>query len=880
MEFVEYLKEEYYQVANLRGDGKCPGIKEWNTLPNLYDKCHIKEGEKYFIRTGEQLNMEEGCNEDYILGLDFDVYKKGCKNNQHQKTLAQLEAFKQSNPDNAGMFKSATAFNEGCLVSIRKCVEIIEMLYEIGSTRFSNKGDNLEILYGSAMTIPPSKTKCKMTGRDTGREFYDIEQPILQLERNTPQYKFILSYIKKYWTKKHSGLSTNDKKRLNKKQKEIYSQWSNGKYAEEMKTNPIHGVNLLSKLSPKRYEYNNWWKIGTALLNSFSKEVATKLFVGWSKQGENFVSEEDVIEKLEAFDKIRERYTGLTICTIFRWIECDNKNAFLPCIEEYKKIANDTMKQSYKETFEAEYKFCKNPQGYFHKTKDNEWILKKSYEIGELEAHNSELLDEWRKNPKRKIFEWADCIPMKQANDQNDNWLNLFSGFKFWEWGEIEDWEEEWAKKYQHYQNIENSLAYMIEEWWKIYMDVISAGDPKIARYLKCLIARGLLHPSTPSKVMVCFSGKEGAGKSFIKNLHDSFIGGRTVHSEVNPASGNSVFGSFQEPLLYATQVFLEENDPKKLNAVINELKEAITRDRCSVNTKNKCLIHRKSCIQYWGITNDFSTIDFTTTVRRFLAIKVKPNLIKGLIDKLDKQWQEKYGWTFWDFGHDMVLKNEFCLKYILLDIREEYEDAGGEYIDFQKTMPECDHMKAAVKRNIKPIYPFLQKICEDAIEKMKDYQFEKEENEYDKSFETWFYKDNNYGHDSRVLLKPLSNYYAEAKGFVGGWKIRNKEFREELNKYIRDVLDLGHGSWETKNISQYLTDLLGTNGEYLLSEKVGDLMCYIIKPNKTIEILKTFNYYQQEFTTSSDEVIEEIFEWETERLAEAKAKQKTKNSQ
>ena len=51
--------------------------------------------------------------------------------------------------------------------------------------------------------------------------------------------------------------------------------------------------------------------------------------------------------------------------------------------------------------------------------------------MGELEAHNAELLDEWRKNPKRKIYDWAFCVPVKTANDQHDTWLNLFSGFKF-----------------------------------------------------------------------------------------------------------------------------------------------------------------------------------------------------------------------------------------------------------------------------------------------------------------------------------------------------------------------------------------------------------------------------------------------------------------
>ena len=82
----------------------------------------------------------------------------------------------------------ATAYNEVCLVSIKKCIDIQQLLADIGETTFKNKGCEFEILYGMAMTLPSTKTKCKMTGRLTAREFYDIKNPILILERGTPQH--------------------------------------------------------------------------------------------------------------------------------------------------------------------------------------------------------------------------------------------------------------------------------------------------------------------------------------------------------------------------------------------------------------------------------------------------------------------------------------------------------------------------------------------------------------------------------------------------------------------------------------------------------------------------------------------------------------------
>ena len=50
------------------------------------------------------------------------------------------------------------------------------------------------------------------------------------------------------------------------------------------------------------------------------------------------------------------------------------------------------------------------------------------------------------------------------------------------------------------------------------------------------------------------------------------------------------------------------------------------------------------------------------------------PGLIKGLIGDLDKYWEEKFGYKFWEFGYEMMLKNEFCLKYMVADIHDTYE--------------------------------------------------------------------------------------------------------------------------------------------------------------------------------------------------------------
>ena len=111
--------------------------------------------------------------------------------------------------------------------------------------------------------------------------------------------------------------------------------------------------------------------------------------------------------------------------------------------------------------------------------------------------------------------------------------------------------------------------------------------------------------------------------------------------------------------------------------------------------------------------------------------------------------------------------------------------------------------MTHAIKKNIKPIYPYLQKICCETLDLYKEYELSKSEH----GFEYWYH--GGKCPERETSLRPTAKYWGEKKNFIGGWKIPIKTFREELNKYCREILDLGNGvEWTTKNIETYLNDL------------------------------------------------------------------------
>ena len=213
------------------------------------------------------------------------------------------------------------------------------------------------------------------------------------------------------------------------------------------------------------------------------------------------------------------------------------------------------------------------------------------------------------------------------------------------------------------------------------------------------------------------------------------------------------------------------------------------------------------------------------------------------------------------------MLKDDFCLKYIVLNIRDTYEDYANKHscleeeIDFQTSMPQCDHMKHAIKKNIKPIYPYIQNICREALDIRDEYESLEDKT---KSFDYWYFREKN---PDSVLI-PLPTKRATRMNFVGGWRIPIKAFRVGLESYMRDTLDLGNNlNWDTKKIKEYLVDLLNyKDGETnLIEQSYNGENCYIINPQKTMDILKIFGFYQKEFISIGKEAIvenDEDFDW------------------
>lgn len=163
------------------------GIKSYAELVSNHN-YKIKQ---WGLRLGLQSNQRR------ILSLDFDICGKknsdGIRVGCNETKLKYDEYIKIKDRDD-GLFSSSTSGNFNLLIDYTDCPQIIEYIVKINSSKF--KFYELEILLGISsacyQVIPPTKTKCKITGVLGEKRNFINGIPFYNLLENTSVYNFIV----------------------------------------------------------------------------------------------------------------------------------------------------------------------------------------------------------------------------------------------------------------------------------------------------------------------------------------------------------------------------------------------------------------------------------------------------------------------------------------------------------------------------------------------------------------------------------------------------------------------------------------------------------------------------------------------------------------
>ena len=830
-QFIQKCIDKKYAVMNC-DNNKRPVLDGWSKRPSqdFYESC--KNTGFYTMRMG----MQE--NGDYIIGLDFDIMekKKSGKYKKNPNTERLLQEWKELNPDSYGLYTSSTQNNMGNLVNITNCPELINIISDIGKAKIENKKSNqtLEILCSSLCILPPTKTICKVVKKSiTRRRFLNDSEHILMLEPDTEQYKFILNYCLEHKKKSCNTMTKRDLR--SKSSQTIYKKVHSGQYTVE---NMDHALELLSFLKDDRYCYDSWWKIGVACLNSFERKFAEELFIRWSQKDPN--GKFDGLIPFNSWFNCKDKFDGLNWTMIMKWIEYDEPSKIIPCIKQFKKKQTDKKYEEYKKYFEETYHYCKDPQVFFFKSLKGRYIQKSMAEVGELEKHNEDHFKEWCADKNRKMYEMSDSIPVQYI--KNEKIFNTFWGYKWWEWDS--DW-------YQTACDSQDDLKTDTLEWFKKYLWNLCGKDEEFVTYLKCILGNVLFNPTNPTKVIVLFQGVEGTGKSFLMNLLKELLGGLNVAESACPQK--ELFGTFNEPLLTAQVVSLDENNPKAMEAILDELKNKITNDSFNVNCKNEKNFVRTNTLQWFGFMNKFCSFPMTSTNRRF-------NIVKTSMDLAPKNEENS---QFWNKGYYKILKDQERLKYIAMDIKQTYLEQDGFNMNFSLSRPETKLQVEVVNQSIPPIYTYLQHLISTPNKLLK--QYEEDDNKHKpEHFSDWYkenyrkenyHKENYHTDNEKDSLFPLSNkvidkmkkankIHKQAKGF---WIIKMSVFRKDLNDYVKKILDKKDVEYTSDNCNIVLSHFFECEKQHFEKITHSGQRHFVFNPQYTKEQLKKYKYYKIE---------------------------------
>jgi len=810
MEFINDCIMKGYGVINI-DEHKKPGVSKWSKLSNkeLLDSCDI-------TKKGFAMRMGKQDNGDVIINLDFDIMEKNKKTKKYKKnniTSKLLDEWKELNEDDHGLFISSTQNNMGNLINIKDCPELIKLLADIGKARFQNSKDKitLELLCSCLCVLPPTRTVCKVFNKPIQeRAFLNDDHPILLLEKDTEMYNFVYNYATEFKNRNFKRVKQRDIR--SKVKKEIYNDVKDGKYKSD---DLDHVLELLLLLSEERYNYDSWWKVAIALYNSYEKEFAEKVFDEWSKR--DTVNYDGDIPFDDWYER-REDYDGLNWNMIMRWIEYDSPSKFIPCIQKYRREKSSKEYDDFKNNFESKYHFCKDPQVFFYKSMKGQYIQKTTSQVMELEKHNKEYFAEWMSDENRKIYEMSDSVPMKHL--KNPNVFNIFRGYKFWEW------EDDWMNEAQLDMD---DLKSKTMNWWNKYLYLLCGKNDEMVHFVKMILGNVIYNPTRPSKVFIIFQGIEGTGKSFLINILNAVLGHLNIAE--SSCAKRELFGPFNEPLLNAQVVCIDESDPKMMDSILSELKSKITNHEYIVNCKNEKNFRRKNTLQWFATTNDPNPPSITTTNRRFIAVKTSSELARMNADT-DEHW---------DFGYDVLLETDKCLQYICADIYHHYDTNNGWKMNFKNARPHTNYMSVIIKNNIPPLFTFLQHICKVPSSEMIEYEL----TDKTKSFASWYHQQHR-GQN----FKPLYDAGLKAIGAsgTGFWSYMMSDFRKDLNGYIKNTLDKTD-QLISDEIYMQLSNFF-ENDESLF-RRIGDegtnSMYYLLNPLKTIEQLKLYKYYQSD---------------------------------
>ncbi len=681
IEFIKHLIVNKYLVYNVN-ENKLPilgsGSNGWSkiTFENAL-KYHNYSLESWGFRTGIQ------PNEKFIIGLDFDMwYKTGGEYIASENTRKLFKDFEKLNNNKDGLFSSSTELNRGCLVDISKSKKIQEIIKINGKGKIEKKDFHLEVLTSFNMVLPPTTTKCKIRKTVTDKRTFLGENYFLEVEEDTEIETFIYNYLDDATPKKKITKS----QMRNKEQKEAFYKFEETDKKELYVKNSKSILNFLNNISFDRVtNYNEWYKIGYCLKNSY-KEDGLELFKEFSKRDFEGYNSEEVEKYYNSWSS--DKYELLNSNYIISCLKEDNPEKFIYCLVKLEEEIFEQLFEELKIKFEENVRKVLEPSIWLKKNrKSKKWEITTYGDIlhcyKEIKPFSKEFIDAYNACDTKNYYDCIDFIPKLDLEEEEGfKTFNLFDGF----W--VNTIETENLEKKDHYVNL-----------FKQHIHYLANEDERTKKFILQWVAHLLLNTHKKSMVCLVIQGEEGSGKTSLYELMQKMMQNENIdkYCYMTAAPESTIFDKFNDVLLNKLLVNINEPEFSSFKGGFEKFKSLITDRTLNIESKGQPKLSIQNHATYILTTNNEKLFTLSATDRRFYFVKTSDKLIGD-----DKYWNEYY----------TCLEDECFSKYIMEYLKEviDYD------FNFKKNQLENKTIfhQLLVEDSKNPFFQFLQNTVED----------------------------------------------------------------------------------------------------------------------------------------------------------------------
>lgn len=688
----------YQQLINFYKENKfiCYNVSE-NKMPLLpsstsWSKITYDESIEVLQLKNENIGFRTGKqgNDKYIIGLDFDMwYKINGEYTESENTQKLFNQFIKLNSSMDGVYISSTDRNRGCLVDITKCKTLIKMIENDGRRKLQKKDYHLEVLVNFNMVLPPTATKCKITGLNTRSREFMGENKILVIESKSDIEDFILNYIGDCVKK-----STIPKTSIRTKEaKHALLDYEDKEDDNEVYINNVELMKpFIDNLDIERTKnYDNWFKIGMAILNTYGKD-GYKLFTRFSKKDRETYNDE-VCDKCynKTWLNYQNNYTGLNSNYIINCVKNDDPEKFIQLLLKYQIEKEKFEFDEKKNKLELDVRKVLQPAVWIMKNrKSKKWDYCDTSDIihcySELKGYGRDFINEYiNKCNEKNYYDFIDFIPdvdFKEEDKEGYKTFNMFNGFKI---------------KNQQIQNdnINVSKKDKVQKLFTEHLNILVNNDTNAFKMVQQWICHLLFNTTKRPGISIILKGAEGTGKTTLYNIIENLIGADYCYSTARPEK--TIFSTFNDVLQEKILININEPDFNSFKNGIEEFKSLITDKEFSIESKNKPKINLSNYMWFLITTNNDRLFTLSNTDRRFYFVETS---------------NEKIGNTeYFKDIYNMIEDDEsmyYIYKYCLDVFDKEYN-----FTYHQKNSKTSFH-QILVNTSKNPFYDFLQDMVEN----------------------------------------------------------------------------------------------------------------------------------------------------------------------